>query len=151
MGFRSGDWPGPDQVFIHTLIDLAGWFGALSFWKIQSSELGNIVRQQVSFQGNRVRCLIHASFAKIILPNCSLKWKQFTAHCIPLPVKSELNTKLFFSFLLTWSGVTFHQLLALFLPSSWYYFKRRVMAAAMVFILLIKQDLAQVVTSSVSY
>ncbi|XP_051548280.1 electron transfer flavoprotein subunit alpha, mitochondrial-like isoform X1 [Myxocyprinus asiaticus] len=53
MGFRSGDWAGHDRVlirwsFIHTLIDLAVWHGALSCWTNQSSELGNIVRAEGS-------------------------------------------------------------------------------------------------------
>ena len=53
MGVRSGDWAVHDRVLIwwssiHTLIALAMWHGALTCWKDQSSEVGNIVRAEGS-------------------------------------------------------------------------------------------------------
>ena len=60
-GFRSGDWAGHDRVLIwwssiHTLIDLAVWHEALSYWKKQSSELENIVSAEGSKFSSRTIC-----------------------------------------------------------------------------------------------
>lgn len=79
MRFRSWDWASHDRVliwwsFIHTLIDLAVWHGALSCWKkiiLRVGEYFQRRRKQVFFQLNLAHGLIHVSVAKTHLPDSS--------------------------------------------------------------------------------
>ncbi len=82
VGFRSGDWPGLDRVLIWwssicTFIDLAG---ALSCWKNQSSELGNIFRAEESFQDNLVHGLTNVPDSRLAEAPPDHHWSSTKFH-----------------------------------------------------------------------